>query len=185
MKAEILKENLESFYSFAIGEEINPEVINPTLLEDKYIKEYILEKLTQKAVNYPEFLNLQFKDEKDFDRFNRNLKGEIYRLFLTLCRAVNAYIPGRKNKLEKKLERAIISFLDLKGASTVSLNTPINQDGKYTELMDLIPAKKWTAYEESKSTLFENEEITIKIKPKYKKRSKPQSVKNPQIDFVF
>ena len=185
MKAEILKENLESFYSFVIGEEINPEVINPTLLEDKYIKEYILEKLTQKAVNYPQFLNLQFSNEKDFNRFNKNLKGEIYRLFLTLCRAVNSYIPGRKNKLEKKIERAIISFLDLKGASAVSLNQPVNQDGKYTELMDLIPSKSWTTYEESKSALFyENEEITIKIKPKYKK-SKPQSSKNPQIDFVF
>ena len=185
MKAEILKENLESFYSFVIGEEINSEVMNPTLLEDKYIKEYILEKLTQKAVNYPQFLNLQFSNEKDFNRFNKNLKGEIYRLFLTLCRAVNSYIPGRKNKLEKKIERAIISFLDLKGASTVSLNQPVNQDGKYTELMDLIPSKSWTAYEESKSALFyESEEITIKIKPKYKK-SKPQSSKNPQIDFVF
>jgi hypothetical protein len=182
MKIEII----ETFINMAI-EEMNEEVINKDLLMDRYIKAYLVEKITQKSVNYPEFLNLQFKDQRGFDKFNKNLQGEIYRLFLTLCRAVNKYIPGRKNKLEKKLERAIISFLDLKGASTVSLNTPINQDGKYTELMDLIPSKKWTAYEESKSALFEfeNEEITIKIKPKYKKRIKPQSVKNPQIDFVF
>ena len=188
MKAEILKENLESFYSFVIGEEINPEVMNPTLLEDKYIKEYILEKLTQKAVNYPQFLNLQFSNEKDFNRFNKNLKGEIYRLFLTLCRAVNSYIPGRKNKLEKKLERAIISFLDLKGASTVSLNTPINQDGKYTELIDLIPSKSWITYNESAGMFDEDEDDEIeeiKIKAKYQKRQPEQATENLQTAFAF
>ena len=180
MKSEII----ETFINMAI-EEMNEEVINKDLLMDRYIKAYLIEKIMQKATNYPQFLNIEFKDQKDFNRFNKNLKGEIYRLFLTLCRAVNSYIPGRKNKLEKKIERAIISFLDLKGAYTVSLNQPVNQDGKYTELIDLIPSKSWTTYEESKSALFyENEEITIKIKPKYKK-SKPQSSKNPQIDFVF
>ena len=176
---------LESFYNFVI-DEINPEVINHDILMDSNIKSYILEKLTQKSINYPQFLNIEFKDQKDFDRFNRNLKGEIYRLFLTLARAAKAYNPLNKNRIERKLERAIISFLDLRGASTVSLNTPINQDGKYTELIDLIPSKSWTTYEESKSGLFEDDEIEeIKIKAKYQKRQQEQATENLQTAFAF
>ena len=188
MKAEILKENLESFYSFAIGEEINPEVINPTLLEDKYIKEYILEKLTQKAVNYPEFLNLQFKDQRDFDKFNKNLQGEIYRLFLTLTRAARNYKPLSKTKIEHKLEKAVISYLDLKNCYTSSLNAVVSQDGKHTELMDLIPAKSWTTYNESAGMFDEEnaEEEIINIKPKYNKRQPAQAeTENLQMAFGF
>ncbi|RZV39883.1 MAG: hypothetical protein EVJ48_02880 [Candidatus Acidulodesulfobacterium acidiphilum] len=188
MKAEILKENLESFLNIAI-EEINNDVINHDYLYDTSIKSYILEKLVQKAVNYPQFLNLQFSNEKDFNIFNKNLTGEIYRLFLTLARAAKAYNPLAKNKIEKKLERAIISFLDLKGASTVSLNQPVNQDGKYTELMDLIPSKSWTTYEES-GGLFEDEdddetEEEIKIKAKYNKRQPEQAAGTLQMEFAF
>ena len=175
---------LESFYNFVI-DEINPEVINHDILMDSNIKSYILEKLTQKSINYPQFLNIEFKDQKDFDRFNRNLKGEIYRLFLTLARAAKAYNPLNKNRIERKLERAIISFLDLRGASTVSLNTPINQDGKYTELIDLIPSKSWTTYKESAGMFDEDEtEEEIKIKAKYNKRQHGQS-ENLQMAFAF
>ena len=189
MKAEILKENLESFYSFAIGEEINPEIMNTTLLEDKYIKEYILEKLTQKAINYPQFLNFNFTDEKSFSTFNKNLTGEIYRLFLTLTRAAKGYNPLAKTKLEHKLEKAIISFIDLKNCYTSSLNTVVSQDGKLTELIDLIPSKKWTAYEESKSALFDEnadeEDEIINIKPKYNKRPAQAQAESLQMAFAF
>jgi hypothetical protein len=179
---------LESFYNFII-DEINPEVINHDILMDSNIKSYILEKLTQKSINYPQFLSLDFKTQADFNKFNENLKGEIYRLFLTLTRAAKKYNPLSKNKLERKLEKAIISYLDLKGVSTVSLNQPVNQDGKYTELMDLIPLKKWETYEESKSGLFEDEdedetEEEIKIKAKYNKRQHGQS-ENLQMAFAF
>ena len=181
MKNEII----ETFVNMAI-EEMNEEVINRDLLMDRHIKAYLIEKIMQKATNYPQFLNIEFKDQKDFDRFNRNLKGEIYRLFLTLARAAKAYNPLNKNRIERKLERAIISFLDLRGASTVSLNTPINQDGKYTELIDLIPSKSWTTYEESKSGLFEDDEIEeIKIKAKYQKRQQEQATENLQTAFAF
>ena len=177
---------LESFYNFVI-DEINPEVINHDILMDSNIKSYILEKLTQKSINYPQFLNIEFKDQKGFDKFNHNLKGEIYRLFLTLARAAKNYNPLAKNKLEKKLERAIISFLDLKGASTVSLNQPVNQDGKYTELIDLIPSKSWTTYKESAGMFDEDEDDEIeeiKIKAKYNKRQQEQA-ENLQMAFVF
>ena len=183
MKSEII----ETFINMAI-EEMNEEVINKDLLMDRYIKAYLIEKIMQKATNYPQFLNIEFKDQKDFNRFNKNLKGEIYRLFLTLCRAVNSYIPGRKNKLEKKIERAIISFLDLKGASTVSLNQPVNQDGKYTELIDLIPSRSWTTYNENAGMFDEDEDDEIeeiKIKAKYQKRQQEQATENLQTAFAF
>lgn len=166
---------LENFYNFVI-DEINPEVINHDYLYDTSIKSYILEKLTQKSINYPQFLGLDFKTQADFDKFNANLKAEIYRQFLNICRAVKSYNPAKKNKIEKKLEKAIISFLDLRGAYTVSLNTPINQDGKYTELIDLIPAKSWTVYKENNEGMFDEDEDAeeeIKIKAKYRKRQQP------------
>ena len=175
---------LESFYNFII-DEINPEVIKHDILMDSNIKSYILEKLTQKSINYPQFLSLDFKTQADFNKFNENLKGEIYRQFLNICRAVKSYIPCKKNKLEKKLEKAIISFLDLKGVSTVSLNQPVNQDGKYTELIDLIPSRSWTTYNESAGMFDEDEtEEEIKIKAKYNKRQHGQS-ENLQMAFAF
>ena len=182
MKSEII----ETFVNMAI-EEMNEEVINRDLLMDRHIKAYLIEKIMQKATNYPQFLNIEFKDQKDFDRFNRNLKGEIYRLFLTLTRAAKVYIPGKKNKLERKLEKAIISFLDLKNCFTASLNTVISQDGKATELIDLIPAKKWETYNES-AGMFDEDEIEedeIKIKAKYQKRQPEQATKNLQTAFAF
>ena len=187
MKNEI-KNNLESFYDFIIYEEFNQEVINPTLLTDHNIKNYILEKLTQKAVNYPEYFNFNFTSEKDFNIFNKNLTGEIYRLFLTLARAAKNYKPLAKNKIEKKLEKAIISYLDLKNCFTASLNTVISQDGKATELIDLIPAKKWTTYNESAGMFEEEEDETeeeIKIKAKYNKRQLAQATGTLQMTFAF
>ena len=179
MKAEIM----ESFLNIAI-EEINNNVINHDILMDSNIKPYILEKLTQKAVNYPEYFN--FTSEKDFNIFNKNLTGEIYRLFLTLARAAKNYNPLAKNKIERKLEKAIISFLDLKGAYTVSLNTPINQDGKYTELIDLIPSRSWTVYKENGGMFDEDEDAEeMKIKAKYNKRQLEQATENLQTAFAF
>lgn len=179
---------IESFLNIAI-EEINPEVIDNNLLMDSNIKTYLMEKLTQKAINYPEFLNLQFTNQKDFDRFNHNLKAEIYRLFLTLCRAAKLYNPAKKNKIEKKLERAIISFLDLKGVYTVSLNQPVNMDGKYTELIDLVPSKIWTVYKENGGMFDEDEDMAeieeMKIKAKYRKRQPAEATENRQIALNF
>ncbi len=181
MKAEIM----ESFLNIAI-EEVNNDVINHDILMDSNIKSYILEKLVQKATNYPQFLNIEFKDQKDFDRFNRNLKGEIYRLFLTLTRAAKVYIPGKKNKLERKLEKAIISYLDLKNCFTASLNTVISQDGKATELIDLIPSRSWTTYNENAGMFDEDEDAEeIKIKAKYNKRQPKQATENLQTAFAF
>ena len=181
MKAEIM----EAFINMAI-EEMNEEVINKDLLMDSNIKSYILEKLVQKATNYPQFLNIEFKNQKDFDKFNRNLQGEIYRLFLTLARAAKSYNPLAKNKLEKKLEKAIISFLDLKGNYTVSLNQPVNLEGKYTELIDLIPSKSWTTYNENGGMFDEDEDAEeIKIKAKYNKRQPEQATENLQTAFAF
>ena len=185
-----IKKDLESFYDFVTYEEFNQEVINPTLLIDHNIKNYILEKLTQKVTNYPEYFNFNFTDEKSFNTFNKNLAGEIYRSFLTLAKAVRKYNPLAKNKIEHKLEKAIISFLDLKGVHTVSLNQPVNQDGKYTELMDLIPAKSWKTYNES-AGMFDDEDIDaeeeiINIKPKYNKRQPAQAeTENLQMAFGF
>ena len=183
MKSEII----ETFINMVI-EEMNEEVINRDLLMDRHIKAYLIEKIMQKATNYPQFLNIEFKDQKDFDRFNRNLKGEIYRLFLTLTRAAKVYIPGKKNKLERKLEKAIISYLDLKNCFTASLNTVISQDGKATELIDLIPAKEWTTYNESAGMFYEDEDDEIeeiKIKAKYQKRQPEQVTENLQTAFAF
>ena len=181
-------EAIESFYNVIIDEGINPEVINHDYLYDVAIKTYILEKLTQKSINYPEFLNLNFATQADFNKFNRNLTGEIYRQFLNICRAVKSYNPAKKNKIEKKLERAITSFLDLKGAYTVSLNQSVSSDGKYTELGDIIPCKKWTVYEESNNSLFENneeEEEEMNIKAKHERRQPEAQVKNLQLAFAF
>ena len=183
-----IKKDLESFYDFVTYEEFNQEVINPTLLIDHNIKNYILEKLTQKVTNYPEYFNFNFTDEKSFNTFNKNLAGEIYRSFLTLAKAVRKYNPLAKNKIEHKLEKAIISFLDLKGVHTVSLNQPVNQDGKYTELMDLIPAKSWKTYNESAGMFDEEDaEEEIKIKAKYNKREKAKrrEAENLQMAFAF
>ena len=133
------------------------------------------------------FRLLNFTDEKSFNSFNKNLTGEIYRLFLTLARAVKKYNPLAKNRIEHKLERAIISYIDLKNCFTTSLNTVISQDGKATELQDLIPSKKWVSYEESKSVLFDEEDINnneIKIKSKYNKRQVEQT-ENLQMAFGF
>ena len=93
-------EILESFYDMAVWE-MNNQVINPDLLMDSNIKSYILEKLQQKATNYPQFLNLNFKTQKDFDIFNKNLIGEIYRQFLNIVRAAKKYNPIAKTKIEK------------------------------------------------------------------------------------
>ena len=175
---------IESFYNVIIDEGINPEIINHDYLYDSAIKGYIIEKLTQKSINYPQFLGLDFKTQADFDKFNTNLKAEIYRQFLNVCRAVKLYNPAKKNKIEKKLERAIISFLDLKGYYTVSLNQPVNMDGKATELIDLIASKKWETYEEN-GGLFDEEDIEeIRIKPKYQKRQ-PAQAENLQTAFAF
>lgn len=177
---------LETFYNFVI-DEMNDQVINHNLLMDKHIKSYMIEKLTQKSVNYPEFLNFDFKNEADFNRFNKNLQGEIYRLFLTLVRAAKKYNPI-KTKIEKKLEKAIISYLDLKNCFTASLNTVISQDGKATELIDLIPAKEWTTYNESAGMFYEDEDDEIeeiKIKAKYQKRQPEQVTENLQTAFAF
>ncbi len=175
---------LETFYNFVI-DEMNDQVINHNLLMDKHIKSYMIEKLTQKSVNYPEFLNFDFKNEADFNRFNKNLQGEIYRLFLTLVRAAKKYNPI-KTKIEKKLEKAIISYLDLKNCFIDSLNAVVSMDGKKTELQDLIPAKSWETYEEAgdrQSALIEVEtEEKIKIKPKNQKRIKSG---NLQPAFAF
>ncbi len=183
MKIEII----ETFINMAI-EEMNEEVINKDLLMDRYIKAYIVEKITQKSVNYPEHLNFNFTDEKSFNTFNKNLTGEIYRLFLTLARAARNYKPLSKTKIEHKLERAIISFLDLKNCYTSSLNTVVSQDGKHTELMDLIPAKSWKTYNESAGMFDEEdaEEEIINIKPKYNKRQPAQAeTEGLQMAFVF
>ncbi len=185
MKIEII----ETFINMAI-EEMNEEVINKDLLMDRYIKAYLVEKITQKSVNYPEFLNLQFKDQRDFDKFNKNLQGEIYRLFLTLTRAARNYKPLSKTKIEHKLEKAVISYLDLKNCYTSSLNAVVSQDGKHTELMDLIPAKSWKTYNES-AGMFDDEDIDaeeeiINIKPKYNKRQPAQAeTENLQMAFGF
>ena len=182
-------ETIESFYNFIAGEEVNQEIINRDYLYDTNIKNYILEKLTQKCVNYPEFLNLNFVTQADFNKFNRNLTGEIYRQFLNICRSAKLYNPAKKQKLEKRLERAVISYLDLKGAYTVSLNQPVNDDGKYTELGDIIPCKKWTVYEESNNSLFENneeeEEEEMNIKAKHERRQPEAQIKNLQPAFAF
>ena len=182
MKNEII----ETFVNMAI-EEINNDVINHDILMDSNIKSYIIEKLVQKATNYPQFLNLQFKDEKDFNKFNHNLKGEIYRLFLTLVRAAKQYRPLEKNKIEHKLEKAIISYLDLKNCFTTSLNIVISQDGKATELIDLIPSRSWTVYKESEG-LFDEEEINneeIKVKAKYNKREKAERRETENLQMAF
>ena len=182
MKTEIM----ESFLNIAI-EEINNDVINHDILMDRNIKNYILEKLVQKATNYPKLLNIEFKNQRDFDKFNKNLKGEIYRLFLTLTRAARNYRPLSKNKIEHKLEKAIISYIDLKNCYTSSLNAVVSQDGKHTELMDLIPAKSWTTYSESAGMFDEEnaEEEIINIKPKYNKRPAQAQAESLQMAFAF
>ena len=177
---------LESFYNIVI-EDINPDVINRECLYDKNIKFYIMEKLTQKCVNYPEFLNLNFVTQADFNKFNRNLTGEIYRQFLNICRAARIYNLAKKTKIEKKLERAIISYLDLKGTYTVSLNQPVENDGKYTELGDMIPCRVLTFYKENNNNLFDeddSEEEEINIKPRYEKRQ-PAQAESLQLAFAF
>jgi hypothetical protein len=181
-------EILESFYDMAVWE-MNNQVINPDLLMDSNIKSYILEKLQQKATNYPQFLNLNFKTQKDFDIFNKNLIGEIYRQFLNIVRAAKKYNPIAKTKIEKKLEKAVISYLDLKNCFTGSLNAVVSVDGKKTELQDLIPAKSWVSYEESKSsTLFNEEDIEndeIRIKNKYNKREKAEEKENESLQMAL
>ena len=180
-------ETIESFYNFIAGEEVNQEIINRDYLYDTNIKNYILEKLIQKSVNYPEYLDLHFTTVGDFNKFNKNLTGEIYRQFLNICRAARIYNSVKKTKIERRLEKAIISYIDLKGAYTVSLNQSVSSDGKYTELGDIIPCKVWTVYEENNNSLFENdeEEEEMYIKTRYEKRRPAIQAESPQLEFAF
>jgi len=157
---------LESFYDFIIYDK-KQKAINSDLLIDFNIKAYILEKLQQKAVNYPQFLNLNFQTLSEFERFNKNLIGEIYRLFLNIARAAKNYKPLARSKAEPLLKKAVLSYLDLKNCYTSSLNAVVSHDGKKTELGDLIPATSWETYELETP---EETEITFKIKPKKQKK---------------
>jgi len=50
-------------------------------------KEYIIYRIAQKIIDYPNLLNLDFKTPADFYKFERNVRGEIYRLLLTIRNA--------------------------------------------------------------------------------------------------
>jgi len=171
---------LESFYNCLDREAIG---IQAEMLEQKEIKSYILKKIIQKAVNYPELINFNFKDLKDLSIFEKNLIGETRRQFLNIVRAAKIYNPIAKTKMEKILEKAVIAYIDLKGIYTASLNQKINQDGKTTELIDLIPATSWETYEESKDrqpAFFETEEESrTRIKAKNKKRGEKGDYHDP------
>jgi len=176
-----LIENLNSFYDCAIFDE-NQKALPSDILIDGNIKNYILEKLAQKSVNYPECLNLNFQTPKEFERFNKNLIGEIYRLYLNIARAARNYRPLAKSKAEPLLKKAVLSYLELKGCFTTSLNAVVSQDGKKTELGDLIPATSWETYEEAgdrQLAFFEIEEGQTRIKAKNKKREKKGDYHDP------
>ena len=127
-----IKETIEVFYDSAIAE-IDSNIINNIFLADQDIKKYILEKLIQKCINYPHFLNLNFTTQADFNRFNKNLTGEIYRLFLNLFRT------GGGGKKEPVIVNARKALRDLCGKYIFSSNTIVSQDGgKGTEILELL-----------------------------------------------
>ncbi|MHB1692574.1 MAG: hypothetical protein ACYCUW_01645 [bacterium] len=182
MDTQKIYETLESFFNLYMDSENLP--YNKDVLMQSEIKFYILSKITQKAVNYPNLLNLKFESEKDLNAFEKAFYGQIKREFLNLISAVKKYNPTAKNKIEHILEKAIIAYIDLKGVYTASLNQKVNQDGKTTELIDLIPSAKWETYEETKNELFDIEEDkNFKVKKPYQKREKGNGNLQPLFTF--
>ncbi|MHB1696510.1 MAG: hypothetical protein ACYCSQ_00160 [bacterium] len=182
MDAQKIYETLESFFNLYTDSENLP--YNKDVLMQSEIKFYILSKITQKAFNYPNLLNLKFETEKDLNTFEKAFYGQIKREFLNLISAVKKYNPIAKNKIEVILEKAIIAYIDLRGVYTASLNQKVNQDGKTTELIDLIPAYQWETYEETNSELFDDiGDKNFRVKKPYQKREKENGSLQPVFAF--
>ena len=54
------------------------------------VKKYVTEKIARKAYSYPHLLPLVWHTAAEFRQFEKNIKGEIYRLLLTIAKNKNA-----------------------------------------------------------------------------------------------
>ena len=75
------------------------------------IQNYIIEKISHKAYNYPHLFVFNWATEAEFIKFEKSIKGEIYRLLLTIFRNLNAFkaSPNLKSARES-LSRQEVSI---------------------------------------------------------------------------
>ncbi len=59
-------------------------------LDQPEIRNYIVEKIARKAYTYPHLLPLVWHTTTEFQKFEKSIKGEIYRLLLTILKNRNA-----------------------------------------------------------------------------------------------
>lgn len=60
-------------------------------LDQPEIRNYIVEKIARKAYTYPHLLPLVWHTTTEFRKFEKSIKGEIYRLLLTILKNRNAH----------------------------------------------------------------------------------------------
>lgn len=148
-----IKNNFKAFYDTAIID----MAVNQEFLTDSDIRNYILNKITAKAINYPEHLSFFWKTEKDFYKFENALKGEIFKHFLNLKEAAN----HENRNADKDLKAAVSAYKELNGTYTLSLQDKAKGDSDYDELISFIPSKDKTPLEillESENPQYEEEE---------------------------
>ncbi len=95
---------------------------------------YITEKIAHKACNYPHLLPLCWANAAEFKKFGKALKGEIYRLLLTIL----------KNRNAKKAAPTLTAARESLSRHEVSIDAPLpssndGNDGKSISYHDIIP----------------------------------------------
>ena len=132
-----IKKDLSSFYESAIED----MAITSHILEDKAVKNYILNKITAKILNYPEFLSFFWKTPEDFYKFEKALKGEIWKHYLNLIKAAGNF--KENSKVDKDLRKAVYAFFAINKYRTISIFSKKSASGDDDrELIDFIPDTK-------------------------------------------
>lgn len=95
------------------------------------VKKYVTEKIARKAYSYPHLLPLVWHTAAEFRQFEKNIKGEIYRLLLTIA----------KNKNAKKAAPILTSARESLNRHEISIDAtlPSSDGSKDISYHDLIP----------------------------------------------
>jgi len=97
------------------------------------VKEYIVYRLTKKVLDYPNLLNLDFKTTADFYEFEKNIRGEVFRLLLKI-----------RKKAGKSAKQILKNANDAYNIKELSLDAPLtdsdDNDDKQRDLYDILPS---------------------------------------------
>jgi len=100
-------------------------------LKYQEIKEYIISRISKKILDYPNLLNLDFRTAQDFYNFEKNIRGEVFRLLLTIRYA--------GSKARQILKNANDAYYRLESSLDTNLKTKDTAD-KERNLYDILPS---------------------------------------------